>query len=157
MRRREFIALLGGAATWPIAARAQQPERMRRIGVLMDLAADDPEGQARLTAFRAEFSRLGWTDGGNARIDVRWGAGLSNRMREHAAELVALMPDAILASGSPSVAALQQSTTKLPVVFTSVVDPVGAGFVTTLARPGGNITGFMLLEYSVGTKWLQGR
>jgi putative ABC transport system substrate-binding protein len=156
MRRRQFIALLGGAAVaWPIAARAQQPERMRRIGVLMDLAADDPEGQARLTAFRAEFSRIGWTDGGNARIDIRWGAGLSNRMREHAAELVALMPDAILASGSPSVAALQQSTTKLPVVFTSVVDPVGAGFVTSLARPGGNITGFMLLEYSVGTKWLE--
>jgi putative tryptophan/tyrosine transport system substrate-binding protein len=155
MKRREFITLLGGAAAaWPLAARAQQPERMRRVGVLMDLAADDPEGQARLTAFRAEFSRLGWTDGGNARIDVRWGAGLSNRMREHAAELVALMPDAILASGSPSVAALQQSTTKLPVVFTSVVDPVGAGFVTSLARPGGNITGFMLLEYSVAQNGL---
>jgi putative ABC transport system substrate-binding protein len=155
IKRRDFITLLGGAAAWPVAAREQQGERMRRIGVLMDLAADDPEGQARLTAFKAEFSRLGWTDGGNARIDIRWGAGLSNRMREHAAELVALMPDAILASGSPSVAALQQSTTKLPVVFTSVVDPVGAGFVTSLARPGGNISGFMLLEYSVGTKWLE--
>jgi putative tryptophan/tyrosine transport system substrate-binding protein len=127
---------------------------MRRIGVLMDLAADDLEGRARLAAFRAELSRL-WADGGNISIDIRWGAGIANRMREYAEELVALMPDAILASGSPSVGALQQSMTKLPVVFTSVVDPVGAGFVASLARPGGNTTGFMLLEYSIGTKWLE--
>jgi ABC-type uncharacterized transport system substrate-binding protein len=155
MRRRTFITLLGGAAAWPLAARAQQSDRMRRIGVLMDLAADDPEGRVRLAVFRAELSRLGWADGGNTRIDIRWGAGVANRMREFAEELVALMPDAILASGSPSVGALQQSTMKLPVVFASVVDPVGAGFVASLARPGGNITGFMLLEYSIGTKWLE--
>ena len=155
MKRRDFITLLGGAAVaWPLAARAQS-NPVRRIGVLMDLAADDPEGRARLAAFRAELSRLGWTDGGNIRIDIRWGAGVANRMREYAEELVALMPDAILASGSPSVGALQQSITKLPVVFTSVVDPVGAGFVASLARPGGNTTGFMLLEYSIGTKWLE--
>jgi len=156
IQRREFITLLGGAAAaWPLAGRRQQANGMRRVGVLMDLAADDPEGRARLAAFRAELSRLGWTDGGNIRIDIRWGAGVANRMREYAEELVALMPDAILASGSPSVGALQQSITKLPVVFTSVVDPVGAGFVASLARPGGNTTGFMLLEYSIGTKWLE--
>jgi putative ABC transport system substrate-binding protein len=155
VKRRTFISILGGAAaTWPLAARAQQADGMRRIGVLMDLAASDPEGQVRVAAFRAELSRLGWADGGNARIDIRWGAGVANRMREYAEELVALKPDAILASGSPSVGALQ-STTKLPVVFASVADPVGAGFVASLARPGGNITGFMLLEYSIGTKWLE--
>jgi putative ABC transport system substrate-binding protein len=156
IQRREFITLLGSTvAAWPVAARAQQPGPMRRVGVLMDLAADDPEGRARVAAFRSELSRLGWTDGGNIRIDIRWGAGVANRMREYAEELVALMPDVILASGSPSVGALQQSITKLPVVFTSVVDPVGAGFVASLARPGGNTTGFMLLEYSIGTKWLE--
>jgi ABC-type uncharacterized transport system substrate-binding protein len=155
LKRRDFITLLGGAAAWPLAASAQQGDRVRRIGVLMDLAADDPEGRARLAAFQAGLSRLGWADGGNTRIDIRWGAGAANLMRLYAEELVALMPDAILASGSPSVGALQQSTTKLPVVFTSVVDPVGAGFVASLARPGGNITGFMLLEYSIGTKWLE--
>jgi putative ABC transport system substrate-binding protein len=156
VKRRTFISILGGAAaTWPLAARAQQADGMRRIGVLMDLAASDPEGQVRIAAFRAELSRLGWADGGNARIDIRWGAGVANRMREYAEELVALKPDAILASGSPSVGALQQSTIKLPVVFASVADPVGAGFVASLARPGGSITGFMLLEYSIGTKWLE--
>jgi putative tryptophan/tyrosine transport system substrate-binding protein len=155
VNRREFITLVGGAVTaWPIAARAQQGDRVRRIGVLMDLAADDPEGRARLAAFQAGLSRLGWADGGNTRIDIRWGAGVANLMRLYAEELVELMPDAILASGSPSVGALQ-SMTKVPVVFTSVVDPVGAGFVASLARPGGNITGFMLLEYSIGTKWLE--
>ena len=156
MKRREFITLLGGAAvTWPLAARGQPPERMRRIGVLMDLAADDAEGRVRVEVFRAELGRLGWADGGNTIIDIRWGAGMANRMRDYAEELVALMPDAILAFGSPSVGALQQSTTTRPVVFVSVVDPVGAGFVTSVARPGRNITGFMLLEYSVGTKWLE--
>jgi putative tryptophan/tyrosine transport system substrate-binding protein len=154
MKRRTFITLLSGAAAWPLAARGQHTEQ-RRIGVLMDLAADDPEGRARLEAFGAELSRLGWTEGRNARIDIRWGAGVANRMRRYAEELVALTPDVILASGSPSVGALRQSTEALPVVFTTVVDPVGAGFVTSLARPGGNTTGFMLLEYSVGTKWLE--
>jgi putative ABC transport system substrate-binding protein len=155
MKRRAFITLLGGAAAWPLAARAQQGERMRRIGVLMDLAAGDPEGRARLEAFQAQLSRLGWTDGQNARIDVRWGAGVANRMRSYAEELVALTPDVILASGSPSVGPLQQLSVTLPIVFATVADPVGAGFVASMARPGGNITGFMLLEYSIGTKWLE--
>jgi putative ABC transport system substrate-binding protein len=140
----------------PLPVRAQQsPERMRRIGVLMDLAVDDPEARGRLDVFRAELSRLGWVDGGNTRIDIRWGPGIASQMREFAEELVALAPDAIFASGSPSVGALQQSTTTIPVVFATVADPVGAGFVASLARPGGNITGFMLLEYSIGTKWLE--
>jgi putative tryptophan/tyrosine transport system substrate-binding protein len=155
VKRREFIAALGTAAAWPLSARAQQPERVRRIGVLMDLAADDLEGGARLEAIRAELGRLGWTDGRNARLDVRWGAGVAKRMRSYAEELVALMPDVILASGSPSVGALQQATDTLPVVFATVADPVGAGFVASLARPGANVTGFMLLEYSIGTKWLE--
>ena len=156
MRRRKVIAGIASAVAWPLAALAQQTtERVRRIGVLMDLAADDPEAQSRLEAFRAELGRLGWSDGGNARIDIRWGPGVASRMRQSAEELVALAPDAIFASGSPSVAALQQSTTTIPVVFATVADPVGAGFVTSLGRPGGNITGFMLLEYSIGTKWLE--
>jgi putative tryptophan/tyrosine transport system substrate-binding protein len=156
MRRRSVIVGLAGAAAWPLAARAQQsPERVRRIGVLMDLALDDPEAGARLEVFRAELSRLGWTDGRNARLDIRWGPGIASRMRQFADELVALAPEALFASGSPSVGALQQSTTTLPVVFATVADPVGAGFVASLAQPGRNITGFMLLEYSIGTKWLE--
>src|SRR3954447_4435619 len=157
MRRREVIAgLASSAVASPLTALAQQsPERVRRIGVLMDLALDDPEAGGRLEVFRAELSRLGWTDGRNARLDIRWGPGIASRMRQFAEELVALAPDALFASGSPSVAALQQSTTTLPVVFATVADPVGAGFVASLARPGGNITGFMLLEYSIGTKWLE--
>jgi len=140
MNRRELIGLIACTTVgWPMAATAQQVDKPRRVGVLMDLAENDPEGQARLTAFRSELSQLGWsgTGSGNPIVEVRWGAGVANRMRDYAAELVALMPDAILASGSPAVAALQQSTTKVPVVFTSVVDPVGAGFVASLARPGG--------------------
>jgi putative ABC transport system substrate-binding protein len=157
MNRRELMGLIACTIVGgPMAATAQQVDKPRRVGVLMDLAENDPEGQARLTAFRSELSRLGWSSTGNPIVDIRWGSGVANRMRDYAAELVALMPDAILASGSPAVAALQQSTTKVPVVFTSVVDPVGAGFVASLARPGGNLTGFMLLEYSVGIKWLHG-
>ena len=156
MWRREFLTLLGGAVVaWPLVARAQGPDGLRRIGVLMDLAPGDPEGRARLEAFQAQLSRLGWTDGQNTRIDVRWGAGVADRMRRYAEELVALTPDVILASGSPSVGALQRLTDTLPIVFATVADPVGAGFVASLARPGGNITGFMLLEYSIGTKWLE--
>jgi ABC-type uncharacterized transport system substrate-binding protein len=156
MNRREFIGLIGYITIgWPMTVTAQQADKPRRVGVLMDLAENDPEGQVRLTVFRSELSRLGWSSSGNPIVDVRWGAGVANQMREHAAELVRLMPDAILASGSPAVAALQQSTTKVPVVFSSVVDPVGAGFVASLARPGGNVTGFMLLEYSIGIKWLE--
>jgi putative ABC transport system substrate-binding protein len=155
MRRREFITLLGGAAAWPLAARAQQGERMRRIGVLMNLASDDAEGQARLAAFHQGLQQLGWTVGRNVQIDYRWGAGDADRIRKFAAELIALAPDVILSTGSPSVAALQQATRTVPIVFATVVDPLSSGFVDTLARPGGNITGFTLFEYSISGKWLQ--
>ena len=154
MRRRDFITLLGYAALWPLAARAQQGERMRRIGVLMTGAAGDPEGQARLTGFLQGLQELGWTAGRNARLDYRWAADDADR-RKYAAELVALTPDIILASTSASVAALQQASRTLPIVFASVTDPVGQGFVASLARPGGNTTGFALYEYGISTKWLE--
>jgi putative ABC transport system substrate-binding protein len=154
--RREFITLLGGAAVaWPLAARAQQADRVRRVGVLMSLAADDPEGQARLTAFLQGLQELGWTDGRNVRIDYRWAGADADRSRRYAVELVALAPDVILANGSQSVAALQQTTRTVPIVFAIVIDPVGAGFVASLARPGGNATGFTLFEYSLSGKWLE--
>ena len=146
--RRELLAALGGAAAWPLAARAQQPEQMRRVGVLMSLAADDAEGKARLAAFLDGLQQLGWIDGRNVRIDTRWGAGDANQTRRYAAELVALAPEVILATGSPPVAALQQATRSAAIVFADVGDPVGQGFVETLARPGGNTTGFMLFEYA---------
>jgi ABC-type uncharacterized transport system substrate-binding protein len=153
--RREFITLLGGAAAaWPLGARAQQPIGVRRIGVLMNLASEDAEGQARLAAFHQGLQQLGWTVGRNVRMDYRWGAGNADRIRQFAAELVALAPDVILSSGSPSVAAFQQATRTVPVVFVTVVDPVSSGFVDSLARPGGNITGFALYEYSISGKWL---
>jgi ABC-type uncharacterized transport system substrate-binding protein len=156
MRRREFITLLGGAAAaWPLAVRAQQPERMRRIGVLMNTAADNPQGQAGIAAFQQVLQQLGWTDGRNVRIDARWGANDVDRDRRYAAELVALAPDVILASGTISVSALQHVTRTLPIVFVRVADPAGAGFVDALARPGGNTTGFMLFEYSLSGKWLE--
>src|SRR5712692_5106038 len=156
MRRREFITLLGGAAaSWPLAARAQQPEQMRRIGVLMNVAADDPEGQAGVAAFQQALQQLGWSDGRNVRIDTRWGENDVDRDRRYAAELVALAPDVILASGTLSVAALQKATRTLPIVFVGVSDPVGASIVDTLARPGGNTTGFMIFEYSLSGKWLE--
>ena len=156
MRRREFVKLLGGAAVaWPLAARAQQPERVRRIGVLMNLAADDPESQRRVTAFVQGLQELGWTDGRNARIEFRWGASDADRYRKYAAELVGLAPDVILAHGSATVQALQQSTQTVPIVFVSVVDPVGIGIVANLARPGGNATGFALIEYGMSGKWLE--
>jgi len=155
MRRREFISLLGGVAAWPLAARAQQPQKMRRIGVLVNLASDDAEGQARLAAFHQGLQQLGWTVGRNVQIDYRWGAGDADRIRKFATELVALAPDVILSTGSPSAAAFQQVTRTVPIVFVTVVDPVGSGFVDTLARPGGNITGFTLYEYSISGKWLQ--
>jgi ABC-type uncharacterized transport system substrate-binding protein len=154
--RREFITLVGGAAAaWPIAARAQQGERMRRIGVLMSLTADDPEGQVRLTAFLQGLQQLGWTDGRNVRIDTRWGAGDADRSRGYAAELVALAPDIILASGTSTMGPLLRATRTVPIVFTQVTDPVGAGFVDSLARPGGNATGFTLSEYGISGKWLE--
>jgi putative ABC transport system substrate-binding protein len=156
LKRREFITLLGGAAvTWPLTARAQQEERMRRIGVLMNTAADDPLGQARVGAFHEALQQLGWTDGHNVRIDVRWGQNDVEHDRKYAAELVALTPDVILAVGTLSVAALQRETRTIPIVFDSVSDPVGAGFVDSLARPGGNTTGFMIYEYGLSGKWLE--
>ena len=154
--RREFITLVGGAAaTWPLAARAQQPERMRRIGVLMGQAEDDPEAQARVAAFQQSLQRLGWSDGRNVRIDSRWAAGDSDRTRRYAAELIALAPDVILASGGSVMRALLQATRSVPIVFTLTVDPVGAGYVASLVRPGGNATGFTSYEYSLSGKWLE--
>jgi putative tryptophan/tyrosine transport system substrate-binding protein len=156
MRRREFITLIGGAAaTWPLTARAQQPEPTRRIGVLMNRAADDAEGQAFVAAFQQVLQQLGWSDGRNVRIDVRWGANDPDRDRKYAAELVALAPDVMLASGTLSAAALQHVTRTLPIVLVNVADPIGAGLVDTLARPGGNVTGFMNFEYSLSGKWLE--
>jgi putative ABC transport system substrate-binding protein len=155
MRRREFITLLGGATAWPIAARAQQTERVRRVGMLMSLAADDPESLARLTAFLQRLQELGWTDGRNIRIDYRWAAGDAERSRRYSAELVALAPDVILAAGSVGLEALQQATRTVPIVFVHVADPVGGGFVNSLARPGGNATGFSQFEYGVLGKLLE--
>jgi ABC-type uncharacterized transport system substrate-binding protein len=156
MKRRHFIALLGGAAAaWPLAARAQQPGRMRRIGVLLNLAADDPESQRRMTAFVQGLQQLGWTDGRNAKIETRWGAGDADRIRKYAAELVALAPDVILAATSVVTGPLLQATRAVPIVFVQVIDPVGAGFVESLARPGGNVTGFMHHEYGLSGKWLE--
>jgi ABC-type uncharacterized transport system substrate-binding protein len=156
MRRREFIALVGGAATtWALVARAQQAEPMRRIGALMTLSEDDPEGRERMQAFLQSLQQLGWSDGRNVKIDYRWGANDAGRVRRYAAELVALAPDVILTAGTQSVAALQQATRTVPIVFGSVIDPVGAGFVETLARPGGNITGFTVFEYGISPKWLE--
>ena len=144
MRRREFITLLGGAAAaWPLAARAQQGERMRRIGVLMPIAADDPEVQARVAAFLQGLQQLGWTVGRNVRIDHRWARAMPTAFARYAAELVALAPDVILAHGAATVGPLLAATRTVPIVFTTVADPVGAGFVNSLARPGGNATGFI--------------
>src|SRR5262245_64094007 len=155
VKRRAFITLLGGAAAaWPLAARAQQGERIRRIGVLHSLAAGDTEGQARLTAFVQGLQELGWTDGRNVRIDYRWTAGDPEHARRYAAELVALAPDVILAHGGSVVPSLLQVTRTVPIVFTQTPDPVGAGFVNSLARPGGNVTGFTAYEYGISAKWL---
>ena len=154
MRRREFITLLGGAAAWPLAARAQQGERMRRIGVLVPQDQDSPVAQARIAALLQELRQLGWT-GRNARIDIHWAGADAESIRKHAAELATLAPDVILANGSVVVAPLLQATRTMPVVFVSVVDPVGAGYVDSLARPGGNATGFTNFKYSMGAKWLE--
>ena len=154
MRRRDFIAAFGGAAAWPLAARAQETDRVRRIGALMSMSADDPEGQARLAGFLQGLQELGWTAGRNLRIDYRWPSDDTSR-RRYAAELIALAPEVILASTSPSVAALQQASRTVPIVFAAVTDPVGQGFVSSLQRPGGNATGFALYEYGFGAKWLE--
>jgi putative ABC transport system substrate-binding protein len=156
MQRREFITLLGSAAAaWPVAARAQQADRVRRIGMLMSTAADDPDGQARIAAFLDGLQQLGWTDGRNVKIDYRWPAGDADKSRKYAAELVALAPDIILAFGSANMTSLLQATRTVPIVFVAVPDPVGAGYVDSLSRPGGNATGFMTFEYSMGGKWLE--
>ena len=152
MRRREFITLVGSAAVWPLTVRAQQAQRVRRIGVLMPFAKDNPEGQARIAALLKELQRLGWTDGRNLQIEYRWDTG---DLRKAATELVALSPEVIFGSATPAVAALQQSTRTVPVVFAQVADPISAGFVASLAKPGGNITGFTNFDYTIGAKWLE--
>jgi ABC-type uncharacterized transport system substrate-binding protein len=155
MQRRQFIALLGGAVTWPLAARAQQDQRVRRIGVLSSLAEDDPESVARRPAFEQALKALGWTNGSNLRVDYRWGADDADRVRKLAAEIIALAPDVILTSGNSVLAPLMQATRTIPIVFVQVIDPVGTGFVKSLARPGGNVTGFTPFEYSLAAKWLE--
>jgi ABC-type uncharacterized transport system substrate-binding protein len=156
MRRRAFITLLGGAATaWPLAAQAQRVERIRRVGVLMNLAAGDSEGQSRVANLLQRLEQLGWRTGHNLQVEVRWGAGDMELYRQLASELAALAPDVIVASASPPVMALRQAAPITPIVFVVVSDPLGAGFVDSLARPGGNITGFTNYEYSLSTKWLE--
>jgi len=152
MRRREFITLAGGMAVWPLAARAQQSGQMRRIGVLMPYARDDPEGQARITAFLQGLQKLGWTEGRNLQIEYRWDTG---DLQKAATELVALSPDVIYANSTPAVAALQQATRSVPIVFAQVADPVSGGFVDSLAKPGGNITGFAVFDYDMAAKWVE--
>ena len=157
MNRRKAVTLLGGAAAgWPLAASAQQSGGMRRIGVLMASAADEPVSQARIAAFQQRLAQLGWTDGDNVRIDTRWATTNADDLRRHAAELVALAPDVLVAAtGTATVAPLLQATRTLPIVFVIVIDPVGAGFVTSLVRPGGNATGFLMFEYGLSGKWLE--
>src|SRR5262249_56942049 len=156
MKRREFITLIGGAAAWPLAVRAQQPrERMRRIGVLMHLAADDPEGQSRVAAFLQGLQEAGWAVGRNVNIDVRWAAGEADRFRRYAMEIVALTPDVILTSAPPSIRAMQQATRTVPIVFVLIPDAVGTGIVDSLSRPGGNTTGFTSTELGMPVKWLE--
>lgn len=155
VRRRQFITLIGGAAGWPLAARAQRNEGVRRIGVLMPLAEGDPEGRARVAAFLQGLRELGWIEGRNVRLDYRWGGGDVARIRRDAVELVALTPEVILAAGGQVMGPLQEATRTVPIVFTQTADPVGAGFVASLARPGGNATGFTNFEYGVSGKWLE--
>jgi len=155
MRRRDFITLVGSAASWPLAARAQQAERVRRIGVLLPATADDPQRQAWFGAFLQGLAQSDWIIGRNVQIDTRWATANPDAVRRHAAELAALAPDVIVASGASTVGPLLQVTRTVPIVFAAVADPVGAGFVNSLARPGGNATGFMAFEYSISGKWLE--
>jgi|SoiMetStandDraft_5_1073268.scaffolds.fasta_scaffold02281_3 putative ABC transport system substrate-binding protein len=156
MKRREFIRFLGGAAVaWPLAASAQQSERVRRIGVLSALAEDDPESVTRRAAFEQALKTLGWTNGSNVRVDYRWAAANAERMRKHAAEVIALAPDVILTSSNIVLAPMIQATRTIPIVFVQVIDPVGSGFVESLAQPGGNVTGFTQFEYSLAGKWVE--
>ena len=155
MRRREFIGLLGGGAmAWPLAARAQQPDRTRLIGVLIGFAESDPSAQSWLAAFRAALAKLGWTEGSNLRIKLRWGAADPNKIRTLAKELVDLRPDAILGQSTPVIDALSRETRTIPIVFTIVADPIASGFAASLGRPGGNITGFMGDNSEQGGKWV---
>jgi putative tryptophan/tyrosine transport system substrate-binding protein len=155
LKRREFVTLIGGVAAWPFVVNAQEADRKRRIGVLLNFRMDDAEGHARVTAFQQALQELGWIAGDNLRTDIRWAGDDAELYRRYAQELVALAPDVILAGSSPSVAALQRATSSVPIVFAFVVDPVGAGFITSLAHPGGNITGFTAFEYSISGKWLE--
>jgi putative ABC transport system substrate-binding protein len=155
VNRREFITLLGGAAAWPLTARAQQRERVRRVGVFMPGTADDPEYQSKNAAFLQALGESGWIVGRNVRIDYRWGAGDVDRYRATAADLVALAPDVVLAEGTATVSALQKATRSVPIVFADVADPVGGSLVASLARPGGNATGFLSLEFAFSGKWLE--
>jgi putative tryptophan/tyrosine transport system substrate-binding protein len=156
VRRRKFITLLGGAvALWPLATRAQQSDRIRRVGVLVPLAASDVPAQSRVSEFSKRLRQLGWTEGRNLQIDIRWGEGDADLIRKSAADLIALAPDVIFAAGNATVAPLLQVTRAVPIVFAIVPDPVGAGFVESLARPGGNATGFTNVEYAIGAKWLE--
>jgi putative ABC transport system substrate-binding protein len=155
VKRRDFMMLLGGAAAWPVTARGQQPDRMKRIGVLMGVA-NDSEGQVRIAAFKQVLQTLGWTDGYNVQIDVRWtGGNVADRIRANAAELVSIIPDVILANGTPVSTALRRESQSIPIVFVAVTDPIGSGLVSNLARPGGNITGFTVFEYAMAGKWIE--
>jgi putative tryptophan/tyrosine transport system substrate-binding protein len=156
VRRREFITLLGGAAAaWPLAAHAQQPDRIRRIGMLTNLIENDREALSWMTVFRQQLERAGWAEGRNIRFDVRWGAGDLDRLRRYATELVSLTPDVAFGESTPAIAALQKATRTIPIVFAGGSNPVGSGFVTSLARPGGNVTGFISFEPAIGGKWLE--
>jgi putative tryptophan/tyrosine transport system substrate-binding protein len=155
MRRREFIGLVGGAAAWPLGARAQQGDRIRRIGVLMSYDENDPVAEARVSAFTQALADLGWNDGRNVRMDVRWGSGDTDRMRALAQELVGLQPDIIATNGTAATAAVQRETRTIPIVFVNVGDPVALNTVARLDRPSGNVTGFVSLEASLGGKWLE--
>src|SRR5271154_5709176 len=158
MRRREFITLLSGAAastSWPLSIRAQQPEQIRRIGLLMGWAESDPAVQSYVAAFRGALAKLGWTDGSNLRIELRWAAADPDRMKTFAKELVDLRPDAIFATTTPVTGALAHETRTIPIVFATVTDPIGSGFATSLAHPGGNLTGFTNLDTAMGGKWVE--
>src|SRR5437588_12769581 len=156
MRRREFITLsAAAAAAWPLTARAQKSERMRRVGVLSSLTADDPEGQTRIKTFRDTLEGLGWIEGRNLKMDVHWSGGDPKDLRSKAADFAADAPDVILGAGNSSIAVLLQATHSVPVVFVTATDPVGAGFINSLARPGGNATGFLAFDYSISSKWLE--
>jgi putative tryptophan/tyrosine transport system substrate-binding protein len=155
VKRRDFITLLGGAAAWPLVAKAQQLERMSRVGVLVNLSENDPDGQDVVAAFVRELQRLGWSGGRNVRIDTRWGAGDRERYRTLAAELVGLVPDVVLAATTDVVAALQRASQATPIVFVGIIDPIGSGLVASMARPGGNATGFTVFEYAIAAKWLE--